>query len=75
MDFIRYTMPSPHIFGKILYGWSYQIRDKTSIIVHIESAIQDQSMIWKILDEASAESNIDKILNEALAELNNSKMT
>ena len=32
-------------------------------------------MIWKILDEASAESNIDKILNEALAELNISKMT
>ena len=46
-----------------------------TFLVHIESAIRDQSMIWKILDEASAESNIDKILNEALAELNISKMT
>ena len=45
------------------------------MLVHIDRAIRDQSMIWKILDEASAESNIDKILNEASAEFNISKMT
>ena len=32
-------------------------------------------MIWKILDEASAESNTDKIVNEALAEYNIVGMT
>ena len=45
------------------------------ILVHIDRAIRDQSTIWEILDEASAESNISKILNEALAEFNISKMT
>ena len=47
----------------------------STLLEHIDGAIRHQRSIWKILDEALAESNIVKILNEALAEFNISKMT